>query len=365
MKGTLADRGRTRPVRVGVAGVGHWAMTAHLPAVRAHPQAKLVAIADPDAVNLDRAQRRFEVPGAFTDPFQMLASSDLDAVIVATPHAYHFEITAEAIRGGRHVLVEKPFVLDPAHGRQLMASATAAGVEIIVGYPWHYDPQALTARRWIAQGLLGTITFVQSFFGSSPINLYRGRPEADGALYGEGAGFFGPKPSTYSDPRLAGGGQGQTQLTHSLALLLFLTGLEPTRVAAFMERQAAAVDVVDVLSIRFRDGALGAVGSTGAVTPTDHTDTLEYIIHGTAGHLQFDVMEGRLRRWTGSGAHEEPVLPEGDRYPMASPATNLIEVALGTGVNGSPATIGQKTVELLHAAYRSAEHDGAPMPVGE
>ena len=59
------------------------------------------------------------------------------------------------------------------------------------------------ARRWIAEGELGAINFVQSFFGSSPINLYRGRPEADRAAYGEGEAFFGPKPASYSDPRLA------------------------------------------------------------------------------------------------------------------------------------------------------------------
>lgn len=351
-------------VRVGVAGVGHWATTAHLPAITSHPHAELVAIADPDPARLERARRRFGVPSAFGDPFEMLAASDLDAVVIATPHATHFPIAAEAIRGGRHVLVEKPFVLRPEHGRELMQAAAAAGVEIIVGYPWHYNTQALTVRRWVADGQLGTITFLQSFFGSSPINLYRGRPDEDREAYGEGEAFFGPQPSTYSDPQLAGGGQGQTQLTHSLALLLFLTGLAPTRVAAFMERQGTAIDVVDALSIRFAGGALGVMGSTGAVTPLEHTDTLEVHLHGSAGHLHFEVMDGRLRRWTRAGAYADPPLPLDDRYPMYRPATNLIDVALGAAANGSPATIGQQTVELLHAAYRSAEQDGAPMDVG-
>jgi predicted dehydrogenase len=293
----------------------------------------------------------------------MLATCDLDAVIVAAPHRYHYEIAAAAIGRGLHVLVEKPLVLEPADGRRLIQAAADAGVEILVGYTWHYNRQVLRARQWISEGRIGSIQYVQSFFGSSPINLYRGDPGADIYAYGEGASFDGPLPTTYSDPHIAGGGQGQTQLTHSIALLLFMTGLEPERVAAFMARQSTAVDVVDALSIRFRGGALGVIGSTGAVTQVTHTDTLEYIIHGSTGHLHFDVMDGSLRLYGSDGQTEEPVLPAVDRYPKSSPAGNLIDVALGTGTNGSPASFGQRTVEILHAAYRSADLDGTAINV--
>ncbi len=347
-----------RRVRVGVAGVGHWARTAHLPAVDAHPNADLVAMADPDAANLERSRRRYGVEACFVDPLEMLATCDLDAVIIATPHTYHYEIAAAAIRRGLHVLIEKPLVLEPADGRRLIEAAASARVEIVVGYTWHYNRQVLRARQWIAEGRIGSIHYAQSFFGSSPVNLYRGDPEADTYAYGEGDAFDGPLRTTYSDPRLAGGGQGQTQLTHSIALLLFITGLEPERVAAFMENQSTAVDVVDALSIRFRGGALGVIGSTGAVTPVTHTDTLEYIIHGSSGHLHFDVMDGSLRMYSSDGPIDDPVLPAAERYPMWGPARNLTELAMGTGSNGSPASFGQRTVETLHAAYRSAAKDG-------
>jgi predicted dehydrogenase len=350
-------------VRVGVAGVGHWARTAHLPAVAAHPDADLVAFADPDEGNIERARRRYGVKACFADPLEMLAACPMDALIVATPHVFHYGIAAAAIERGLNVLIEKPLVLDPADGRRLAEAATAAGVEIVVGYTWHYNAQVLRARQWIADGRLGEIHFVQSFFGSSPVNLYRGNPEADVYAYGAGTSFDGPLPSTYSDPRLAGGGQGQTQLTHSIALLLFLTGLKPDRVAAFMERQGAAVDVVDAISIRFQGGALGTIGSTGAVEPVSHTDNLQYLIHGGSGHLEFNVMDGRLRLYASDGTEEDPVLPEADRYPMASPARNLIELTLGRGPNGSPVTIAQQTVEILHAAYRSADQDGLAVDV--
>lgn len=350
-------------IRVGVAGVGHWARTAHLPALAAHPAAEVVALADPDPGNLDRSRQRYGIEACFDDPQAMLASAPMDALVIAAPHVHHYPIAAAAIARGVHVLIEKPLVLDPADGRRLAAAAEAAGVEIVVGYTWHYNEQVLTARRWIAEGRIGSIVYVQSFFGSSPVNLYRGEPEVDVYAYGAGDRFDGPLKSTYSDPRLAGGGQGQTQLTHSLALLLFLTGLDPERVAAFMEQGPAALDVVDALTLRFRNGALGVVGSTGAVVPVSHTDTLEYIIHGSAGHLHFDVMDGSLRLYTEDGVIEEPTLPVADRYPMGAPARNLVDLARGVGVNGSPVSFGQRTVEILHAAYRSAGQDGTAIAI--
>lgn len=350
-------------VRVGVAGVGHWARTAHLPAIDAHPRATLVALADPDPGNLARSAGRYGVEAAFADPFEMLDTTPMDALIIAAPHVYHYPIAAAAIARGLHVLIEKPLVLDPADGRRLIESARAAGVEILVGYTWHYNRQVLEARRWVTNGRVGELQYVQSFFGSSPVNLYLGAPEADVYAYGAGDRFDGPLPSTYSDPWLAGGGQGQTQLTHSIALLLFLTGLEPDRVAAFMERQSAAVDVVDALTIRFHGGALGVIGSTGAVIPVSHTDTLEYILHGSAGHIHFDVMDGLLRLHAVDGLTDAPVLPVDDRYPMAGPATNLVDVVLGVAPNGSPVAFGQRTVEILSAAYRSAARDGSAISV--
>ncbi len=350
-------------VRVGVAGAGHWARTAHIPAVDSHPSADLVALADPDWSNLERSRRRYGVEACFADPLEMLAACDMDALIVATPHAYHYEIAAAAIDRGLHVLIEKPMVLDPVDGRRLVSAASAAGVEILVGYTWHYNRQVLRARQWISEGRIGAIQYVQSFFGSSPVNLYRGEPEADIYAYGGGDSFDGPLKTTYSEPSLAGGGQGQTQLTHSIALLLFMTSLEPERITAFMEQQSTAVDVVDAIAIRFGEGAIGVIGSTGSVTPVSHTDTLEYVIHGSAGHLHFDVMDGSLKLYSDQADIEEPILAVPDRYPMFSPARNLIEVALRRESNGSPASIGLRTVEILHAAYQSAQQDGAAINV--
>ena len=72
-------------------------------------------------------------------------------------------------------------------------------------------------------------------------------------------------------------------------------------------------------------------------------------------------MGGSLRLYTDAGLQEEPVLPEEDRYPLAEPANNLIDVSLGSAENGSPTEVGQHTVEAIDAASRSAQNNGAPV----
>src|SRR5207237_1592426 len=132
-----------------------------------------------------------------------------------------------------------------------------------VGYPWHCTPTARRARELIASGDLRPIQFVASLFASMVVEFYRGNPEAYRPVFEYPV--TGPTRRTYSDARLAGGGQGHLQVTHSAGLLFFVTGLRAARVAALMERFDVPVDLVDAVSVRFegQPGAVGVLGSTG------------------------------------------------------------------------------------------------------
>jgi predicted dehydrogenase len=288
-------------VRVGVIGCGWWATRAHLPALAAHPDAVIAAIADPDSLRRDRAGDRFGVRARYTDAAAMLDAEDLDAAIVATPHDSHAPLARLCLDRGLHVLVEKPLTIDPLDAFDLVVRAATARRELIVGYPTH-----------------------------------------------------GPTSATYSDPRVAGGGQGQTQVTHLAALALWLTGLRPVEVGAMTARAGLAVDLVDALAIRFEGGATGSLASTGGVSPSQ-PEQLEVRLFGDAGHLVVDAMNGRATVATADGAVEElPTTPEAARYPEAAPARNLVGVALAREPNRSPGALGATVVALIDALYRSA-----------
>ena len=352
--------------RIGVIGTGWWATRAHLPAIAANPDAELIAIADPDEANRRRAAEAFAPPAGYSDYRDMLRDARLDGVVVAVPHTRHFEIARDALQAGLHVLVEKPMVLTSDHARELLRTADERGREIIVGYPWHYSEQVNRARQWIASGAIGDLLYVHSLFASIVWELYRGDVELVADEMGYTVNPTGR--DTYSDPTLSGGGQGVTQITHSGALLLHMTGLEPATVFAQMHNHDLRVDLVDALSVRFEGGCLGTIGSTGSTVRTQE-EVLEYRLYGTNGHIHFDVMNEGLTMYQEDGLITEsppcPPAPAGrdysTSYPEEGPLNNLVEV-IGGGTNRSPGRLGARVVAMLEAAYASAA-DGKPQPV--
>jgi predicted dehydrogenase len=282
----------------------------------------------------------------------MLESEDLDAAIVATPHASHASLARRCLDRRLHVLVEKPLTIDPRDAFDLVERAAAARRELIVGYPYHYVPQLVELRRRLGSGAIGRPELVAGLFASVVRELYGGRPEA----YADVLGYptHGPAITTYSDPLVAGGGQGQTQVTHLAALMLWLTGLQPVAVSAATATAGLAVDLVDALTVRFAEGAIGSIASTGGVMPTQ-PEQLEVRVFGDAGHVILDLMRGRASIAGADGSVTElPSTPEAERYPEWAPATNLVAVVRGEASNGSPGHVAATVVALIDGMYRSA-----------
>lgn len=350
-----------RRARIAVIGAGWWSTTAHLPALQAHLDAELTALCDADEGRLRAAAERFAVPSVYTDVGEMLRQERLDGAIVAVYHAAHHEVARACLDAGLHLLIEKPMVLQAAHARELLDRAATKGVEIIVGYPWHYTATARRARAIVRSGVLGPPQFVSSTFASMVVEFYRGNPAAYQPVFAYPVS--GPTARSYSDPRLAGGGQGQLQVTHSAGLLCFVTGLRAARVTAFMERCDVPVDLVDAIGVRFAGGAVGVLGSTGNLGVGD-SGQHDLGVYCAGGSLRLDMIAGTLTVRTHRGEVEAlGPLPGEERYPHFATARNLVDVILGRDENRSPGEVGLRCVELIEAAYRSAAEDGQPVTV--
>ncbi len=355
--------------RIGVAGTGWWCTRAHLPAIEANPAAELTAVADPNEQNRRRASERFSPAAEYSDFREMLANETLDAAVVATQHAFHYEVAAECLRKGLHVLVEKPMVLSSEHASDLLRLASEAGREIIVGYPWNYTAQTNSVREWIGEGEIGDLLYVHSLFASVVWELYRGDVDVVAEVMGYPVNPTGQ--STYSDPAIAGGGQGVTQITHSAAHLLHMTGLAPMEVFALMANHGLDVDLVNAMSVRFEGGCLGTIGSTGSTVRTQ-PEILECRIYGSRGHILFDVMNEKLSLHRQDGSVVAPAPASGadsefffsSSYPEDAPLNNLVEIVTKGATSRSPGILGARVVSLLEAAYRSAQ-TGQPEQVPE
>ena len=356
----------SRKARVAVIGVGWWSTTAHIPALQQNPDAELVALCDRSPEALARATAAFGSMATYTDILEMLAAEKLDGAIVATNHTSHYELVKACLEAGLHVLVEKPMVLRAAHAHELTALAAAKGRELIVGYPYHYTSVTRRAREVLHSGELGAIQFVSCLMSSMVIEFYRGNDQAYAPQFGYKV--TGPGRA-YSDPQLSGGGQGHLQVTHLAGSLFYITGLQAERVSAFMANGDVAVDLVDAISVQFAPAndqtAVGVFGSTGNLAPGD-VGRFDISVFCERGYLLLEQAQNTMlvRRHDGAEERLGPTSDKG-RYPQAATSANLVDVILGKAENGSPGTVGARVVELLEAAYRSADQGGAPIGVAD
>jgi hypothetical protein len=208
------------------------------------------------------------------------------------------------------------------------------------------------------QALLGqTPQFMASPRGASFIPS-QGKQPIDPDLASQAA--------TMNDPAVSGGGYGQAQLSHALGLGLWLTDLKGEAVYALMQRPAgAAVEYHDAIAVQYRGGAIGAVsGSSSHLGANRNRHALRVQITGSTGELLLDLGRELLSVTTVAG--EEMTLPfgpgDGD-YTCEGPVHASCDLALGKSVvNASPGELGARTVEILAAAYESAE-TGLPAPI--
>ena len=126
---------------------------------------KLVALASRDRARGEAFAAAYDMPEVYTDMREMVASPNVDAVYVATPHKFHFAHAMAAIESGKHVLVEKPFTTTAADARALVAAAQAAGVFIMEAMWSKYLPQYDIVRQLVADGALGQIIQINADHG--------------------------------------------------------------------------------------------------------------------------------------------------------------------------------------------------------
>jgi predicted dehydrogenase len=334
--------------RIAVLGCGWWATQAHLPALVGHPHAEATAIVDPDPERRRIAAETFGVSCTFADVEELLQSVELDGAIVATPPDQHYLVAARLLESGLHTLVEKPMTVEPSEARELVSSAARRGVELLVSHPWNYNAHVVAVREALRSRRVGAVELVTCLFGSVARELYRGNPER----YADVLGYTHATPmaGTYNHPRA--GGQALSQLTHAVALLLWLTDLDPIEVVAFTENFELEVDLVDAANIRFSKGQLATLASAGNVIPR-HAELLEYRFLGSAGYVLLDVGSGTGAIYDESGVERLRPLAQPDQYPLRAPANNLVALVRGTPGNCASGTLGAKVVEVLDAIRRS------------
>src|SRR5690606_25721159 len=113
-----------------------------------------------DAKRASECADRFGIPDFYTDLDEMLASDDIDAVLVLTPPEAHCEAAVKAIRAGKHVLIEKPITPTMDEARRILEAAEESSVTVFP-LPYVASPSYDALRRLVASGAVGEVTNIE------------------------------------------------------------------------------------------------------------------------------------------------------------------------------------------------------------
>lgn len=128
-------------VRLGVIGAGNYALSMLLPALQANKAVLLHTVATASALSGLDAARKCGFQQATTNYREMLDNPNIDAVLIATRHATHARITADALLAGKAVYVEKPLALNLEELRLLRETIKASGNDrLMVGFNRRFAP---------------------------------------------------------------------------------------------------------------------------------------------------------------------------------------------------------------------------------
>ncbi|MBI4911009.1 MAG: Gfo/Idh/MocA family oxidoreductase [Acidobacteria bacterium] len=162
--------GANTRIRIGVVGTGgrgQWLMKALAKTVPEEFQ--IVAVCD--VYDVRRAQAaQLGGPGVeqYLDYRQLIARSDVDAVIVATPDHWHSAVAVDAMNAGKDVYIEKPMVHYPKDGLAIIKAARANKRVVQVGMQGRMLPQFTEAkRRYIDSGVMGKVGVARTWYNSN------------------------------------------------------------------------------------------------------------------------------------------------------------------------------------------------------
>jgi scyllo-inositol 2-dehydrogenase (NADP+) len=223
-------------IRTVIVGLGKMGLS-HLAILRAHPDVDMVGGCDSVGYFRDILTKYTGLP-CYDNFDRMLAETNAEALVVATPSRLHASMVEQALARGMHIFCEKPFVLDVKDGERLVALAESNRLVTQVGYHCRFVGTFKEAARIVASGALGRVHHV--------------RAEAYGPV------VLREKGSTWRGVKAEGGGALYDYACHAVDLVNFIAGV-PESVNGVVCHRVFSRDVDDEIycTMHFANGASG------------------------------------------------------------------------------------------------------------
>lgn len=259
----------TGSIRVGVVGIGgmgsRWAqVSCH------HPASTLVAVSHLDRRCADACAQALCCDG-YTDWRHIVQRADIDAVVVATPHALLTEVSQAALAAGKHVFCEKPGGISSAEIQRGVDLAERMGLRYRVNFQIRLHPAVALAKRKVDVGEIGGLVFLKAVYGH--------------------AGREGYEREWWCDKRMSGGGELIDQGSHIIDLAHWFLGSFTTQ-AAFLETGFWPIAPLEDNAFLLLRSVQGTVAQLHA-SWTHWKKTFRLELYGTEGYLVVNGLGGQ------------------------------------------------------------------------
>jgi predicted dehydrogenase len=299
--------------------------------------ARLIALADPDPVALERAAAELGCERTFADPIAAVTDASVDAVVVASPTFTHAELATAALAAGKHVLCEKPLASSLEEAAAVEQAVEASDAVFLMGFMRRFDPSFRAVAERLAQGDIGRPLFVRST--------------------GRGPGL---PPEWAWDVERSGGLIAEVN-SHDLDTVRWLSGQEFHSAHAvgraakrpdLAERFPGFVDLI-VTTFELSEGALAQVDGA---CPADYGYDARVEVYGSEGVL----FAGDPRRDSSlvvrrDGAFTDPIRSWRERFDEAYRAEDAHFTAVARGEEEARTSVedGVRALEAVVAVNRS------------
>jgi UDP-N-acetyl-2-amino-2-deoxyglucuronate dehydrogenase len=331
-----------RKLKFSVVGCGRISHN-HFAALRQHAEhCELVGICDTDARVLEEAAATTGVT-PYRTLGQMLAHCDADVFVLCTPSGLHSSQTVAAAKAGRNVITEKPMATRWDDGKHMVAACDEAHVRLFVVKQNRRNRTLRLLKKAISERRFGRIHMVS-------LNVFWTR----GQEYYDSAKWRG----TWEYD----GGAFMNQASHYVDLAEWLIGPVES-LFAFTATLGRQIEVEDtgVLSLRWRNGALGSINVTMLTYPQNLEGSITIL--GEKGTVRIGgVALNEVQHWDFAEPSDDDAEVGKASYPTSSVYgfghiqyyENVIRVLRGETAAETDGREGLKTLEVLIGTYLSA-----------
>jgi predicted dehydrogenase len=318
-------------IRFGLIGAGKHGSRYAKHIVEDIPQAELVAVCRRDRHEGEALAAKYRC-AYYSDYRQVLDDARVDAIAIVVPPYLHQQIVTAACQAGKHILLEKPFALSVAEGRQMIEALSRSKSRCMVAHTLRFNAVVQTLKQLIPQIAPVHSLYLSQRFEQSPLVWLDHKAESGGGIV------------------LHTG-------VHSFDLLRFLSGYEATQVWC-QTKAVLTTETEDNFSMfcQLSDASHSHVihgAASGSRSTASRSGLIE--ISGAQGQLVGDHHHGFAYRIQGAERTELAIPP-----PVPT-IREMLQAFVDALRQNTPFPItpedGLRAVAIAEACYRSAENN--------